>query len=111
MPIQSIDSGTVCVTVPKNPHLSYELSAVTEHINRCGPCDVILDFSQVEGITSESISNLLILHKFISEQNRSLVLCNVPLATRSIFTIVELEEVFDFANSKDEALQSLLRTN
>jgi anti-anti-sigma regulatory factor len=58
-------------------------------------------------MTSTSISGLLRLRKLLTDCGHRLIFCNVPVATRSVFTVVGLDEVFEFADDKFAALASI----
>ena len=72
-------------------------------------CDVIVDFSSVEMLTSESICALMILNQYLSASGRQLVLCNVSAEIQHIFSRTGLEAVFTFAEDEYSALQSVRR--
>ncbi len=72
-----------------------------------GDCDVVIDFSGVDIITSSSLSKLLNLRKMLSDSGHKLVLCGVAPATKGIFMITGLDGNFEFADDKSEVLASL----
>ena len=109
MGIQNLLSEDVLVVeLPsKEPKIANELKTVNETVSNKPDCDVIIDFSGVEIITSSSISNLLILCNLMSEHGRQLILCNVAVVTKCIFTVAGLNEVFDFVNDQSTALAAV----
>jgi len=109
MGIQNLLSEDVLVVeLPsKEPNIADELKAVNETVSNKPDCDVIIDFSGVELITSSSISNLLILRNLLSEHGHRLILCSVAVITKCIFTVAGLDEVFDFVSDQPAALAAV----
>lgn len=73
--------------------------------------DVIIDFAEVQIVTSSSIAKLLKLRKTLFDNDRRLVLSSVQPKTRSIFTLTGLDVVFDFLDDQVLALASLQFAN
>lgn len=111
MRIQNLSENAVLVTLPEEPHVSGELITVNEIVSNKSDCDVVIDFSRVEILTSSSICNLMILHKLLHEGGRRLIFCNVAFPTRCIFRVVGLDEVFEVVDDKFAALESLQTVN
>jgi anti-anti-sigma factor len=108
MGIQSLSEDVLGVELPsKEPDIADELKAVNETVSSKPDCDVIIDFSVVEVMTSSSISNLLILRNLVYEHGRRLILCNVAVVTKCIFTVAGLNDVFEFANDQPTALAAV----
>jgi len=84
-----------------------ELKTVTGIVRDRGDCEVVIDFSNVDIITSSSISKLLKLRKLLGDCGHRLVFCSVAAATRGIFTVTGLDGIFEFADDKFVALASL----
>ncbi|MHC4913194.1 MAG: STAS domain-containing protein [Planctomycetota bacterium] len=76
-----------------------------------GDCDVVVDFSNVDIVTSSSLSKLLKLRKLLADCGHRLVFCNVAAATRGIFTVTGLDGIFELAEDKFVALASLQLVN
>ncbi len=107
-----VSEDVLVVELPsKEPNIADELKAVNETVSNKPNCDVIIDFSGVELITSSSISNLLILHNLLSDHGRRLILCNVAVVTKCIFTVAGLDEVFDFVSDQPAALAAVGHTD
>jgi anti-anti-sigma factor len=112
MGIENLSEGVVVVTLPVESQIIVrELKIVNEMVSNRDDCDVVIDFSNVEILTSSGISNLMILRELLRESGRQLILCSVSSATMGIFTVAGLEEVFEFADDKPAALESVQRTN
>jgi anti-anti-sigma factor len=110
MGIENLSKGVV-VTLAVEPEIIVrELKNINEMVSNGEGCDVVIDFSNVEVLTSSGISNLMILRGLLHERERQLILCNVSPSTMSIFTIAGLERVFEFVDDKQTALAATQRT-
>ena len=107
MSIQNWSDEIILVSLPHEPRLCREIGAVNDILSTQGPRDVVVDFSSVDIFTSASISNLLILHKLTLEAGRRLVLVSVGITAKCIFRIAGLNEVFEFADDRFAALDSI----
>ena len=107
MGIRNLSENIVLVELPSQPQLADELNVANEIIAGRADCDVVIDFSAAEIITSSSISNLMILHNLLHERGRKLILCNLSVPTRCVFVVAGLENFFDFADNKSAALAAL----
>ena len=107
MGIQNWSEDVVLVDLPVEPQLNDDLRATIEIVRDRGNCDVVVDFSHVDIVTSSSISALLKLQKMLTDCKCKLILCNVAAATRSIFLVTGIEEIFEFVENKFLALASL----
>lgn len=107
MGIQNWSEDIVLVELPQEPSMGDELKTVTGVVRDRGDCDVVVDFSDVDIITSSSLSKLLKLRKLLTDCEHRLIFCNVAPATKGIFTVTGLDGVFDLADDKFIALASL----
>lgn len=107
MEIQDWPEDIILVNLPGEPQMANELIAVTEKVRDRGDCDVVIDFSGVDIITSSSLSKLLKLRKILSDNGHKLVFCSVAMATKRIFLVTGLEKISKFADDKFMALESL----
>lgn len=108
MSIQHPPENLIVVNLPSRElEIADELRGLNETVGENPDCDVVIDFSMVEVITSSSLSNLLILRNMLGERGRSLVLCNVSVITKCIFRVAGLDEAFDFANDKPTAVAAI----
>ncbi|MHC4623910.1 MAG: STAS domain-containing protein, partial [Planctomycetota bacterium] len=101
----------ILVDLPKEPNMGDELKTVTEIVRDRGNCEVVIDFSEVDIITSSSLSKLLKLRKLLADCGHRLLFCNVAAATKGIFTVTGLDGVFELADDKFVALASLQIVN
>lgn len=111
MGIQNWSEDIILVDLPQEPNMGEELKTVTEMVRDRGNCDVVVDFSSVDIVTSSSLSKLLRLRKLLADCSHRLVFCNVAAATRGIFTVTGLDGIFELADDKFVALASLQMVN
>ena len=97
----------ILVNLPGEPQMANELTTVMEKVSHRSDCDVVIDFSDVDIITSSSLSKLLKLRKILSDNDHKLVFCSMPMATKRIFLVTGLEKISKFADDKFKALESL----
>jgi anti-anti-sigma factor len=110
MGFQNWSDDIILVDLPREPRMRSELKTVVEIVRDRGDCDVVVDFSSVDIMTSTSISGLLRLRKLLADCGHRLIFCNVPTSTRGVFSVVGLDEVFEFADDKYAALATLQST-
>ena len=107
MGIQNWSEDIILVDLPQEPELGDELKSATEAVRDRGDCEVVIDFSNVDIITSSSLSKLLKLRKLVGDCGHRLVFCSVAPATKGIFTITGLDGIFEIVDDKFVALASL----
>src|SRR4030043_470882 len=111
MAIQNWSENIVLVDLPQEPQMGDELKTVTEIVRDRGDCDVVVDFSDVDIITSSSLSKLLKLRKLLTDCGHKLVFCGVAPATKGIFTVTGLDGIFEMVDDKFVALAGLQIVN
>jgi len=110
MGIQNFSEDVLVVDLPsKEPHIGNELKNLNEVVITRSDCDVVVDFSRVEIVTSSDLSNLLTLRALLRERGCQLILCSVSTLTKGIFTVAGLDAVFEFASDKHVALAAMQR--
>jgi len=107
MSFQNWSDDIILVDLTREPRMRSELKTLVEIVRDRGDCDVVVDFSSVDIMTSTSISGLLRLRKLLTDCGHRLIFCNVPPATRSVFSVVGLDEVFEFAEDKFTAMAAI----
>ena len=107
MGIQDWSDDIILVDLPQEPEVGEELTTVTEMVRDRGDCDVVIDFSGVDIVTSSSLSKMLKLRKMLTDCGHQLVFCSVAPATRGIFMVTGLDGIFEFADDKFVALAGL----
>jgi anti-sigma B factor antagonist len=109
--IQNWSENIILVTLAEEPQMGEELRTVIEIVRDRGEYDVVIDFGDVDIVTSSSIAKILKLRKALKDTGRRLVLCDVKNATRGIFMVTGLDNVFEFVDDKFIALASLQLVN
>jgi len=107
MGIQNWSEEIILVDLPQEPEIGDELNTVTGIVRDRGDCDVVIDFSRVDIVTSSSLSKLLKLRKLMTDCGHRLVFCSVAAATKGIFTVTGLDGIFEIADDKFVALAGL----
>jgi anti-anti-sigma factor len=107
MGIQNWEDDIVLVDLPREPEMGDELKNVTEIVRDRGDCDVVIDFSDIDIVTSSSLSKMLKLRKLLADCGHRLIFSNVAPATKGIFTVTGLEGIFEVVDDKFIALASL----
>ena len=107
MGIQDLADNVILVDASPEPSLNEELKNVTEVVRERGDCDVVIDFSHVDIVTSSSLSKLLKLRKLLLDCGHQLVLCNVATATKAIFSVTALDGIFQMEPDQFAALAFL----
>ena len=107
MGIQNWSEDIVLVDLPTEPEMGEELNTVTQMVRDRGDCEVVVDFSKVDIVTSSSLSKLLRLKKLLGDCGHRLVFCSVAPATKGIFTVTGLDGLFEIVDDKFLALASL----
>jgi len=111
MGLQNWSEDIILVDLPPEPNMGDEIKTVTDITRDRGDCDVVVDFSSIDIVTSSSLSKLLKLRKLLADCGHRLVFCNVAPATRGIFTVTGLDGIFEVADDKFVALASLQIVN
>jgi anti-anti-sigma factor len=99
--------NVVFVHLPRELQKHAELQAVIDAVRRKGDCDVVVDFSDADVVGSPTFSRLLELRSALRKSGHRLILCNVATATRGVFTMAQLDRLFDFAEDESVALATL----
>ena len=109
MGIENYLEDVLFVSLPKEPHLGTELETLNEIASEGCNRDVIIDFSEVKVLTSESICGLMILDKYLASSGRHLVFFGASEAVKHNFERTGLAAVFQFADDEYLALQAVRR--
>ena len=111
MGIQNWSEDIILLDLPAEPQTGDDLRSVIEAVRDRGDCDVLIDFSSVDIITSSSISALLKLRKLLEDCGHRLVFCSTAPATKGVFILTGLDEIFEFYDDKFVALAALQIVN
>jgi anti-anti-sigma regulatory factor len=107
MGIDNSSQGVLTVDLLPEPDMGTELETLANVVRDGADCDVVVDFSSVDIVTSSSISKLLKLRKLLGDCGHQLVFCNAAPATEGIFKVAGLDVVFEFISGKSAALASI----
>ena len=111
MGIQNWSEDIILVDLPQEPQMGDELQSVTEMVRDRGDCEVVIDFSEIDIVTSSSLSKMLKLRKLLTDCGHKLIFCSVAPATKGVFTVTGLNDVFEVVDDKFIALASLQIVN
>jgi anti-sigma B factor antagonist len=67
---------------------------------------ILLDFGNVEFLSSAALNKLIILDKKIKDHAGALKLCNLLPEIREVFVITRLNQLFDIRDTQDAALNA-----
>jgi anti-sigma B factor antagonist len=109
--IVSEDSGVTIVhfverkivDAAKIEHLGEEL---LDLVNTDGCTNLLLNFDGVEFLGSAVLNKLISLRNAVRKVGGSLKLCNLRTEIMEIFTITNLDRIFDIRRSQAEAIQA-----
>jgi anti-anti-sigma factor len=107
MAIEDWSEGIILVELPKGPGIRQELEAVADVVRQRADCEAVIDFSDVEILSSQTLASLLRLQKLVQDCGHRLVLCNVADATKGIFTVVGIDGLFVMHKDKFSALATV----
>ena len=111
MGIQNWSENVILVNLCKEPDLGEELQTVIEMVGADTASDVVLDFADIDIITSSSIAKMLKLRKVLRDNRHTLLFSSVGPKTKSIFNVTGLDTVFEFVDDQFTALASLQMVN
>jgi len=100
MGIQHWSLNIILVNLSRRWREHDELQRVVHMVEEKGDSNVVVDFSRVDVMGGAMFSWLLQLRRLLQARGGRLVLCGVAPATRDIFTIARLDEVFDLVENR-----------
>jgi anti-anti-sigma regulatory factor len=106
MSIDRWSEDVILVDLPEALDRRNELLTVMAMLRDEGACDVVVDFSHVHVVGGAWLARLQKIQRLVNESGHKLTLCGVAPATRGVFTIAHLDEVFEFAEDRFTALAS-----
>lgn len=68
---------------------------------------LVVDMSNVEAIDSSGLGALLLANRQLKEHDIPVILVNVREFVRSLMSMTRIDEVFEFYDSIDEAIENL----
>ena len=66
---------------------------------------ILLDFSNVEYLSSAALGKLITMHKKVQAAKGKLRLCNIRAEILPVFTLTRLDKVLDIQGSAEQALE------
>ena len=106
MEIEHLPENVLFVCL-QEPQLRNELVTVNEILSNGCTCDVIIDFSSVELLTSEGISSLIILERLLNSLGHKIILCAVSSSNLQVLERTGIQPLFEFVSDEFSALQSI----
>jgi anti-anti-sigma factor len=107
MGIQNWSDNIILINLAQEPQLGEELQTVLGTVQDRQDVDVVVDFADVDIITSSSIAKLLRLRKAIVDCSRQIVLSSVKPRTQKVFAVTGLDGVFEFVSDQFLALAGM----
>jgi anti-anti-sigma factor len=104
--IQRWSEDTLVVGLSNDPELSDDVAELQRALSGAC-CDVVLDLSDLDLVTSGGIAALLKTRKRVHETGRRLILCSVRDTVWSALLNTGLDPLFEFAANVSEALARL----
>ena len=71
-----------------------------------GPRKVLLNFSNVEYLSSAALGKLITMHKMVKEASGRLRLCRIHPQIYEVFKITKLNKLFDIHKDEQAALEN-----
>ena len=107
MAIEGISNDILLITLSEQPQNGKEIDLVNKMFSDVVDRDVVMDFGNVEMLTSASICSLMILDRLLKGSGRQFVLCNVPSEIKQVFIRTGLLSVFEFSDDRKVALEEI----
>jgi anti-sigma B factor antagonist len=107
MSIHRWSQDVILVDLPRDLEKHNELQAVIGIVRDRSDCDVVIDFSHVDVVGGACLAGLVELRRLLNDCGHKLTLCSVAPATRGVFTITRLDDLFEFVEDRFAALASL----
>jgi len=111
MGIQNWSESVILVNLAPEPYMGEELTTAIAMSAEHPEKDVVVDFADVQIVTSSSIAKLLKLRKTLFDNGRRLALSSVQPKTQTIFSLTGLDNVFEFLDDQVVALATLQFSN
>jgi anti-anti-sigma factor len=107
MAIKTCAENVIVVGLPPLPQAIDELNAVMEAACARRDCDVVIDLSRLEMVTSHCVGTLLALRALLTQLQRRLILYGICPEVLRVFELMGLNKILEFAPDKPTALQDL----
>jgi anti-anti-sigma regulatory factor len=106
MSVYRWSEDVILVDLPGQLERDSELQTVLRMLRQGSCCDVVVDFSRVQAVGGAWLTRLLKIQKLVHGCGHKLILCSVAPAIRGVFTIVRLDDRFEFAEDRFTVLAS-----
>ena len=110
MGIQDWSEDIILVSLACEPEMGEELQFVIDSVTENAGRDVVIDFADVDIVTSSSIAKLLKLRETLAGCGHRIVFCCVDAKTKKIFSLTGLGNTFEFVDDQFVALAGLQLT-
>ena len=105
--VEDLANNIIAFELEREPQLNGELQTILDIAADRSDCNVILDFTYVDIITSPALSKLLKLRQTLLDSGYRLIFFSIHPFTRSAFMITGLDGIFELAVDKPAALAIL----
>ena len=109
MTIRDYSDNIILVALPPEPYIRDQLDKVMEIASQ-GTSNVVIDFAQVDIMTSLAFSGFLRLHQLLTDSGRRLVFFNVAPLTKELFNVTCFDNIFEFVDDLDAAAATINQT-
>lgn len=107
MAIKYWSDDVIVVDLSREPEMSEDLNGVAGILCERDVRSVIIDFSDVDILTSSNLSKLLELRNLMADWGRRLVFCSVATAIEGVFAVTGLEGGFELVDDRFIALTTI----
>ena len=108
--IEKMGDVTVVCLKDRKILVEEQIQAVGDQLmslaNESGPVQLLLNFRNVEYMSSAVLGMLVSLNKKIKAAGGKLVLCNIDAQIREVFEITKLDKLFVIRGEEQEALET-----
>ena len=104
MGIKNLSEGVILVDLPGEPKMVREMRRIIKVVGDGSRCDVVLDFSAVDMVSSPSLALLLRLRQLLIGCGCRIAFCNLNTLTMSTFRVTGLDGIFRFFDDTSAAL-------
>jgi anti-anti-sigma regulatory factor len=105
--IENLASDIIAFTLEREPQMNGEFEAVIAMTAEHSNCNVILNFKNIDIITSSSLTRLHKFRQTLPPLEHQMVLCNIHPFTKSAFEVASLDGFFTLAADKPAAVTVL----
>jgi len=107
MAVCELSQGVVVADPAGKSNVDEDLREVAQVVRERGKCDVVLDFANVDFLNTSHLTSLLQLRKVLTDSGSRLVFCNINRPIQGILSITGLDNVFQIAGDRPDALDLL----